>query len=725
MKIIDINKISWLFPPAPLLPSSLRKIWAPEPLPEWVRIETGLPQNATLEALDGRVWDSMKNASSRLQHYLVYYTRNHYSAIQNIKCMERSWPIGLSHKDVAWRTRTRKCLERTNLLQNERQLVQLTFMELLHIKGMGVLGALDFCATLEGVMDMWEQLSFNLGQGPNDLKASFIATLEDLLSEEWPAQISSGDPRFSTLLPPADGTLQERLENLLIDLEGFGRIADAQELVKSVKEIHPKIRVLNNCFLEDCLEEFLGLISKANGKRLAALSARFGWNGEDPVTLEEVGSRIGTTRERIRQIQVKILSKIPAHEVLMPRLDQALLLLEECAPLNVQAASDLLQKNGITKNKFSIKSLLDSAILLHKTTALKLCDTRSGKILVNEKGEKNVKLLPVLARKLAGRAGVTSVYEVFEALPYGKNELEETNVREILTADPHFDFLDEDWFWAPDIKNSRNRLRNVARKILSVVSPQTVHSIRGGARRLYRMRAICDKRYTTLVVPPQSAMKAFFERHREFKVEGELVYPSSPLDYTVELGDSDKILVDALRSSPNSLMDRNSYCEACLARGMNENTFSVFSTYSPVVEHVELNIWKLRGTEVSAATVEAVRKANRIKPRDERVLDSGWSKDGKLWIAAKIPRIGKNNMVIGCPSTIKRFLMNQQFQGIAKDSKITCCTIGINEAGFSYGYAPFIRRYGLDENDVLLAEFDLSTNEALLSIADEESLNSI
>jgi RNA polymerase primary sigma factor len=37
---------------------------------------------------------------------------------------------------------------------------------------------------------------------------------------------------------------------------------------------------------------------------------RFGLLGEEPGTLEEVGRAFGVTRERIRQIEVKTLSKL-------------------------------------------------------------------------------------------------------------------------------------------------------------------------------------------------------------------------------------------------------------------------------------------------------------------------------------------------------------------------------------------------------------------------------
>jgi RNA polymerase sigma factor (sigma-70 family) len=40
------------------------------------------------------------------------------------------------------------------------------------------------------------------------------------------------------------------------------------------------------------------------------LQKRFGINGDDPKTLEEIGSELGVTRERIRQIQDGALKKL-------------------------------------------------------------------------------------------------------------------------------------------------------------------------------------------------------------------------------------------------------------------------------------------------------------------------------------------------------------------------------------------------------------------------------
>lgn len=720
---IDIKQVQWGKPPAPLLPTSLRVAWADEGLPDWVCVDAGLPRGATVADLGPDVWATMEIIPPRLTYFLRFLMRKRANAVGRLRCVERVWPLGLKVSDVGWSPRTRNCLAKRNLFEDEQRLMTLTFDELFRIEGMGATTVLDYCSTLEGAMDYFEQLvkqyaPNNIGDKPTDL----LSILEQVTDEEWLAQISRQDPRFRSLLPPGSGTLQDRIEKLLGEPSAIGSIADVPLLIEAIKKLQQHVDELNEQLLEDSLRSFLKLLSRMDGERLDALAARLGWNGNKAVTLEQCGQRLGITRERMRQIQSKVLKRLPDHEVFMPRLDEALSLLEDRAPLRLAQASRVLRDSGITRTQFHPESLLNVAELLGKKTTLRLCETRTGKMIASEPNLKVVQLIPALARKLAGQSGVTSVFQVLDTLEAMGHQVDDDDLRRMLNDNPTFDFLNDDWFWAVDIKDKRNRLRNIARKILSVATPQDVRTIRDGVRRAYRVRAASHDRYATLVVPPLDVMTTFFQRHPDFRVEGNAVYSSVSLDHKKELGDTDRIMVEVLRSSPAGVMDRTSFAQACLVRGMNENTFSVYSSYSCVIEHVGIGVWKLRGVIVDPAAIEAVRIANHLKPREQRVLEYGWTDDGKLWIAARIPRLGKNSMVIGCPGAVRRYLIGQKFECKANEGNSPCGTIAINDQGSSYGYGPFVRRYGLDENDILLAAFDLATNIVTLSLADEEIL---
>jgi hypothetical protein len=73
-----------------------------------------------------------------------------------------------------------------------------------------------------------------------------------------------------------------------------------------------------------------------------------------------------------------------------------------------------------------------------------------------------LRLIPILARRMAAKSGVTSVFQVQEEARKQGSKITEVQVRENIRGG-NFDFLDDDWFWAPDVKHSRNRLHNLTR----------------------------------------------------------------------------------------------------------------------------------------------------------------------------------------------------------------------------------------------------------------------
>ena len=67
---------------------------------------------------------------------------------------------------------------------------------------------------------------------------------------------------------------------------------------------HSPIKILENNNIKEQLSECLNML---NEKQRSILVRRFGLLGHEAATLEEVGSEVGLTRERVRQIQVEAL----------------------------------------------------------------------------------------------------------------------------------------------------------------------------------------------------------------------------------------------------------------------------------------------------------------------------------------------------------------------------------------------------------------------------------
>jgi len=61
---------------------------------------------------------------------------------------------------------------------------------------------------------------------------------------------------------------------------------------------------------EDLNEKLEFWLSQLNDKQRVVVERRFGLNGQERATLEQVGNEIGVTRERVRQIQIDALRRL-------------------------------------------------------------------------------------------------------------------------------------------------------------------------------------------------------------------------------------------------------------------------------------------------------------------------------------------------------------------------------------------------------------------------------
>lgn len=61
---------------------------------------------------------------------------------------------------------------------------------------------------------------------------------------------------------------------------------------------------------KDMYDQLSDLLEHLDERERSIISNRFGLDGSDPITLEEVGAKMGVTRERIRQLQNSALTKM-------------------------------------------------------------------------------------------------------------------------------------------------------------------------------------------------------------------------------------------------------------------------------------------------------------------------------------------------------------------------------------------------------------------------------
>lgn len=99
--------------------------------------------------------------------------------------------------------------------------------------------------------------------------------------------------------------LNERISSVDTPIGGEGDKA-LLDMIADEHETGPENQLQSNN-MNNNIVEWLGVL---NEKQKEVLSRRFGLLGHEPATLEEVGSEIGLTRERVRQIQVEALKRL-------------------------------------------------------------------------------------------------------------------------------------------------------------------------------------------------------------------------------------------------------------------------------------------------------------------------------------------------------------------------------------------------------------------------------
>jgi hypothetical protein len=736
----------WGNPESPLLPASLRELWQYDSLPTWVLEEAGLPLGATIASLNSSVWKGMVSCSTRLRNYLIRLLALRRHQIVARIVFPDPLPVGFEPARLPLQVRTRNALKSSGLFESESALSLVTYGQLFKIKGMGAASILDFVCTTESAIsaqaaEMATETPTSNADSVESNVASFTKTnIEDakeesvdraltarevllsVINESWVHQISEQDPRFARLLPPGEGTIAERIEALFAG-PPTAFFADEIALQSSIVEIRREYDRIDSLPLDVSLREYMSaLMRRTSGPRLEALISRFGWGGRPPLTLEEAAKGLGLTRERIRQIQSRILSRMPDHEVAMPALDRALEIIQRNAPLSPEAAANLLVKHRISEHRFSVTSLLEVCKMCFRTPPFQVVQQNEREFVTTSSLQALAGPIIRAANAQAGASGVSNIQEVTEECLHKGFEVSEKDVREVLDGLSDVEFLNDDWFWKPSGKRGRNRLRNVTRRMLSVSSPISLGDLREGVRREFSWRATRSAGGWRLLVPPRSVLEAFYRANPEFAVtESGLVSSVEPLDYRIELSRTDQILVRVFRASPTCILDRSGFQKGCIESGMNENTFAVYSSYHPIIQHLGTDLWSLRGVHLDPVAVQAMRAANLARPRQKRIVDHGWTWNGHLWIGVRLPS-SVRGFIFSVPSAIRRLIEDREFSALSEKG-VPSGSIRVNSDGTCYGSAKFLSSSGADEGDIFVTEFDLEHDMVTLRLGGDELLD--
>lgn len=743
-----------------LLPLRLVGQWSQLPLPAWVSECCGLPTNSTIAHLATVPMPSDAAARAAVEFFVTEFVKGHAKDILEVPLFQAGLTVSRDLlSSVGCKPRAINALQLAGMFESPERLYAVTFGQIYRIPAIGIKTVLNIAVCLDAIARGQSAIrspakadpgviadSGNLHSESKSSRAHVPTagtervrqSLEELVDSDWADSVFPTDMRFRDLLPLNGDSVALNAGAILAALNSPDAFDGQQLLFPSILAVDPtdisavsdwlaeldkRASRIKGLFLEELLSEYLQIHTDLAGSRLTSILARLGWSGKPPITLDRAGRLLGVTRERLRQIEEKVKRRLPTGPAFVPALSKAIAVLAEAAPIELGKAAEMLREKRISRNAFTPESVIAAANDLAVDVPLMIASVKGLRMVISAAKSANMPLIIKISRKRAGASGVVNSVDVAArvALAAG-TDCTSDEVSEILSSSPRFRRLLQDWFWATDLPAGRNRLVNVCRKMLSITCPISLARLRDGVRREYKFRNITSPSRYDLQVPPANVMRAFLSDHPEFVVVDDLVHPAVPLDYRREMGEFDRLLVDVLRSSPSAVLDRATIVRECLRRGAQPARVQTELTYSCVVEHVDINIWSLRGADINPAAVEALRKANALRPKEVRVRNFGWTPDGELWIASAIPDATQPT-VIGCPAGTTDFLAGQKFVAFTQDD-VPCGTIGVTEEGTAYGFGPFQRMTGGDPGDILVVEFDLQERKATLLLGSEELLES-
>jgi hypothetical protein len=223
--------------------------------------------------------------------------------------LNASWPDDLDPATVPFTKRTVTVLERQGIYTNPTLLNELTATDVLGWWNAGP-------ATVEDLRASGDDAS-RRHHTETGLLEALEADLSNMASEPWAPHIWHHDPRFSRFVPKGDVTVYE------IATSGSG--VDRRFLWEQRDKLRDAVDTQARLSLLDAIAQYVEAISGQHGDRLAALLARTGLNGLDPIAGADAARRVGVSHQRMYQIVQQLYRArdraCPPAGIWMPQVD--------------------------------------------------------------------------------------------------------------------------------------------------------------------------------------------------------------------------------------------------------------------------------------------------------------------------------------------------------------------------------------------------------------------
>lgn len=426
------------------------------------------------------------------------------------------------------------------------------------------------------------------------------------------------------------------------------------------------------------------------------MAQRLGWAGEVGITLEEAGQSLKVTRERVRQIQKKLITRL--ERTIPPDIG----VIGQVADILANADDPSRSPGSILKRAGLARSVLptEGIRLLLDLSGLSDVAQIDSVLLERDQWHRDTATVIREAKRLAGAVGVVSADWLTRSIPETDDPVDA--VRRTIQSTGWATFLDDTWFWSPRIPRGRNRTINIMRKMLAACGPLTARDVVAGLERQIRLGRLPR-------LPSEHAVRLLAAAHPGFAIDANgLIASVEPLDPIEELDNTEEVLYLILTGAEDGFLDRQEFQEQAVARGINVNTFSVYTSYSPIVASIANDRWALRGARISPGALAAHGRTIRQR----RYVATEWMPDGSLRVDRELTTTV--SPVLSIPAALVRFVAGRTFEAV-DEKGVAFGSVRFNENGGSWGYGRFIEAALLKPGDLIRLDLNLATGRVQLS----------
>ena len=512
------------------LSQAIRDIFLSQKLPGWIIDIFKLGENSKLGDLPPS-YSSLSEAETKaINHYMhILITRKAPEMTKaNSICFPDSTLILTPEiaEELRLSIRTSNCIN--SFLESRGGAVparEITLLDLDQIYSMGAKSIMEFLNKMEefdfsATQELTES-SGNLDTESHALDTEIANLVTRIKQIGGSGEIHRGDPRFPDIninFPDKSYQAGSTLEELLEFSEGTFQLwsmQDRRRLKNALASTREKMLRIVELPIEDQFKDFIAIFYKRiKEANLKAINNRFGINREGILTLKECGVMAGITRERIRQLEAKVLKGakfIPGFApIFMPKLQQAIAILRDSVGSSAESIRNELISRGVSNIGLSVGSiLLFSRVLRAPEDNLSLERTDDGTLILIGYFT-SVNQINSQLSKHYSRNGIADLRSVFEEVSDNSSDLEYNEVLNITKNLSRWKAIDDDnnW-WIPSSSTdiNRNRLDNVLRKILSVCNSISIDNICYGYQRLATFRNSSKTESQWDIVPPSPLAK--------------------------------------------------------------------------------------------------------------------------------------------------------------------------------------------------------------------------